>query len=54
MIKNYSIDSLRKAVFERELQDNLLLLSPEEVDEETLIVIEYLKKQVAEIKKEYG
>lgn len=46
-----STEWFKRAAFLDELNNRLLLLSPEEVDENTLTVINYLKTRVAEINK---
>jgi hypothetical protein len=49
-----STEWLKKAAFTDELNNTLLLLPPSEVDEDTLVVIHYLKKRVKEISDRHG
>lgn len=46
---HYSIDIMRKSVFERELT----VLKSKTSDDDTLIVIHYLQEQIEEIKKNH-
>lgn len=44
-----SKDWFKRAAFSDELNNRLLLLSPDQIDEEMLIVINYFKSRVAEL-----
>ena len=46
-----STDWFKRAAFLDELNNRLLLLSPDQVDEEMLIVINYFKSRVEELSK---
>jgi len=46
-----STEWFKRAAFLDELNNRLLLLPPDQVDEETLNVINYLKSRVADINK---
>lgn len=46
-----STDWFKRAAFLDELNNRLLLLSPDQVDEETLIIIDYFKSRVAELSR---
>ena len=48
---SYSIDVLKKSAFQDELTNILELLPVEQVDQETLNVIDYLKRRIKEIDK---
>ena len=48
-ILNYSVDMLKKSAFQDELTNVLELLPEEQVDQETLDVIKYLKRRVKEL-----
>lgn len=48
---SYSIDVLKKSAFQDELTNVLELLPEEQVDRETLDVIEYLRRRIKEIDK---
>lgn len=52
IILNYSVDMLKKSAFQDELTNILELLPVEQVDQETLNVIEYLKRRIKEIDKQ--
>jgi hypothetical protein len=49
-----STEWLKKSAFSDELTNRLLLLPASEVDEDTLIVVNYLKRRIAEIERTYG
>ena len=51
IVLNYSVDMLKKSAFQDELTNILELLPVEQVDQETLNVIEYLKRRIKEIDK---
>lgn len=51
IVLNYSVDMLKKSAFQDELTNILELLPEEQVDQETLNVIEYLKRRIKEIDK---
>ena len=46
---SYSIDVLKKSVFEDELINTLSLIPVESVDEDTVSVIEYFKRRIKEL-----
>ena len=46
-----STEWFKRAAFLDELNNRLLLLPPDQVDEETLTVINYFKSRVADINK---
>lgn len=46
-----STEWLKRAAFLDELNNRLLLLQPDQVDEDTLAVINYLKARVVDINK---
>jgi hypothetical protein len=46
---SYSIDVLKKSVFEDELINTLGLIPTESVDEDTVSVIEYFKRRIKEL-----
>ena len=46
-----STEWFKRAAFSDELNNRLLLLPPDQVDEEMLVVINYFKSRVAEINK---
>jgi hypothetical protein len=46
---SYSIDVLKKSVFEDELINTLNLIPVESVDEATVSVIEYFKRRIKEL-----
>ena len=48
---SYSIDVLKKSAFQDEITNILELLPVEQVDQETLNVIDYLKRRIKEIDK---
>lgn len=46
-----STDWFKRAAFSDELNNRLLLLSPDQIDEEMLVVINYFKTRVADMSK---
>jgi hypothetical protein len=49
-----STEWLKKSAFKDELTNRLLLLPASEVDEDTLVVVNYLKSRIKEIERVYG
>ena len=47
-----SVDSMLKSAFQFELINKFNILPPEQIDEDTLTVMEYLKKRISELSKD--